>query len=94
MPNLPEIIGLTNIWYEEAFNNSTNLNLDNDTSIRVISVPYFIATKIEAFNGRGNNDYLGSPDIEDVVTVIDGREELLREVESSSPELKEYLSRN
>jgi hypothetical protein len=30
--------------------------------------PYFLATKIEAFEGRGDGDY-AAPDMEDIITV-------------------------
>jgi hypothetical protein len=37
----------------------------------------FVATKFEAFHGRGNNDHLASHDLEDIITVVDGRPELM-----------------
>ena len=39
----------------------------------MVTAPYFMATKIEAFYGRGGDDFLGSHDMEDIITVIDGR---------------------
>ena len=49
----------------------------------MITAPYFLATKFEAFHGRGNSDYRMSHDLEDIVTVIDGRPELASEVEKT-----------
>lgn len=43
------------------------------------AAPYFCATKLEAFGGRGKNDYLASHDLEDLITVVDGRPELLED---------------
>ena len=51
-----------------------------------------MATKIEAFKGRGEGDFLASRDIEDIIAVVDGRSELLDEVNDASPELRAYLS--
>ena len=51
----------------------------------------FIATKLEAFAGRGNNDYLFSHDLGDLLAVIDGRDVLIDECRRSTPELKNYL---
>ena len=48
--------------------------------IRMVSAPYFLITKLEAFNGRGNGDYLMSHDIEDIVAVLDGRPEIFDEM--------------
>jgi hypothetical protein len=46
----------------------------------------------DAFRGRGHADYFGSHDLEDFITVIDGRLSLLQEVEESSPELRGFLA--
>jgi hypothetical protein len=46
---------------------------------------------MEAFKGRGKNDFLGSRDFEDIVTLIDGRENIQRELFESPEEVKMYL---
>ena len=51
-----------------------------------------LATKLEAFKGRGRGDYLASADNEDVIAVIDGRPEVLTEVEACPRELRAYLA--
>jgi len=51
-----------------------------------------LITKLDAFNGRGNGDYMQSHDIEDIVTVLDGRPELLGELERAGPEIKQELA--
>jgi hypothetical protein len=63
-----------------------------ETAVRVIRAPVFIATKLEAFHGRGGGDYLASHDLEDLVAVIDGRGELQDECHQSPPELRAYLA--
>lgn len=60
-------------------------------AIRVLSAPLFIATKLEAFKGRGDGDYLASADIEDIVRVIDGRPELAQELTGCHQALRDYL---
>jgi hypothetical protein len=35
----------------------------------------FVATKLEAFASRGGGDFLTSHDLEDVLNIVDGREE-------------------
>lgn len=57
-----------------------------------VTPPYLVATKLEAFNSRGGGDHLGSRDLEDVVMLVDGREELTAEVAASAGDLRQYLS--
>ena len=42
--------------------------------------------------GRGNADYLASHDLEDLITVIDGRAGSLEEMKLADNELKKYLA--
>ena len=62
------------------------------TSIRVVTAPYFCATKLEAFRGRGKGDYLASHDLEDLITVVDGRPELLDELRSAPEDVRLYIA--
>lgn len=91
MPTDPDILGFSNIWYSPAIKAATRYDIDRMTTIRLVTAPYFLATKIEAFYGRGNGDYLGSHDIEDLVALIDGRKEILDEIDGMTGELREYL---
>ncbi len=90
MPTDSSILGFSNRWYCPALENAQRTKIGN-YEIRVITAPYFLATKLEAFHGRGKNDF-GSHDLEDVVTVIDGRPELVDEVRSAPSDLQKYLS--
>jgi hypothetical protein len=56
-----------------------------------VTAPYFVATKLEAFRGRGQGDLFASKDLEDVVTVVDGRPGLLGEVAREPSGLVAYL---
>jgi len=91
MPTDPSILGFSNRWYRPALRNAQTTQI-GDHNIRIVTAPYFLATKLEAFHGRGANDYGMSRDLEDIVTVIDGRPELAEEVSLSEPELRQYLS--
>jgi hypothetical protein len=46
---------------------------------------------LEAFSGRAKGDFLGSHDLEGLVSVIDGREALINEVRRESDELRAYI---
>jgi hypothetical protein len=60
-------------------------------TLRAITAPYFLGTKIEAFRGRGQRDYFASHDLEDFIAVIDGRPSLPQEIQEASPELRAFL---
>jgi hypothetical protein len=91
MPTNPSILGFSNRWYLPALQNARPISLGSYQA-KVITAPYFLATKLEAFHGRGTSDYPASRDLEDVVTVIDGRREIIDEVRQCDPQLRRYLS--
>ncbi|WP_200383410.1 hypothetical protein [Rhodocyclus tenuis] len=92
MPTLEQILGFANRWYPLALETAERVSLAGGCTIRLIAAPVFVATKLEAFAGRGQGDFLFSHDLGDLLAVIDGRESLLNECRSSSPELRTYLS--
>jgi predicted nucleotidyltransferase len=90
MPTDPSILGFSNRWYAAALKNARTLRVES-LDIRLITAPYFLATKLDAFHGRGKNDYRMSHDLEDIVTVMDGGPELAAEVREADAELRRYL---
>ncbi len=92
MPTASEILGFSNQWYPDAIHTSVAMVLPSGVRIRLVAPPYFVATKLEAFFGRGGGDYYGSHDLEDLVAVVDGRSELIEETRAADPKLKAYLS--
>jgi hypothetical protein len=91
MPTDESVLGFGNRWYEEAIHTAIQVALPSGRKICLISPPAFLGTKLEAFHGRGAGDFLASHDLEDIITVIDGRPELTKEVRQASPQLREYL---
>lgn len=91
MPTEADILGFGNQWYTAAMDNSEVVRLLDKVDIRMVSAPYFLITKLEAFDGRGNGDYILSHDIEDIIAVIDGRPELFEEVSQSELSLIDEL---
>ena len=53
---------------------------------------YLIASKLAAFTNRGNRDFWMSHDLEDLITVIDGRENIVSEIYHSKADVREYIS--
>ena len=85
------IIGFTNPWYASAFRHPEIHTVTKDISVKVISAVYFIATKLEAFTNRGNNDFIGSHDMEDIISVIECRPEIIDEILYSEQEVKGFI---
>ena len=87
-----EVLGFTNIWYEPALHHASMLILPGGPSIRVITAPFFLATKMEAFRGRGKMDFQASHDLEDFVAVLEGRENIVNEIAESPQDVRDYLA--
>lgn len=87
-----EVLGFTNIWYESALHHASIMALPGGPSIRVITAPFFLATKMEAFRGRGKMDFQASHDLEDFVAVIEGRENIVSEIAESPQDVRDYLA--
>ncbi|OVZ66207.1 hypothetical protein CDO46_02095 [Pigmentiphaga sp. NML030171] len=86
-----EVLGHSvNRWYAEAVKWARVMTLPAGETINVISAPFFIATKFESFDSRGRGDFLHR-DMEDILNVVDGREELLSELASSPVEVREFI---
>lgn len=92
MPDDEKVLGFTNQWYRDAFQKAETYILPAKLTIRLIPPTYFIATKLEAYLQRGNNDPIESRDVEDILTLIDGRAELLEELLDSPATLRAYVS--
>jgi predicted nucleotidyltransferase len=94
MPTDEKILGFSNRWYSAAIKHAVDDTLPDGQHISRVSAPYFIATKIEAFLGRGNHDFIMSHDFEDLMAVIDGREELGNECANvHDPQLRGYIAK-
>ncbi len=77
MPTLERVLGFSNRWYPLAMETAQIVGLPSGCEIRAISAPVFVATKLEAFAGRGKGDFLASHDLEDLLAVADGRASLV-----------------
>lgn len=92
MPTDAGILGFSNQWYPGAMKHSGTVELEPGVTIRLVTPPYFCATKIEAFHGRGKHDYVASHDLEDLIAVVDGRSALAHEVRSANTDVRNYIA--
>jgi hypothetical protein len=90
MPDDREILGFSNRWYASAAANAETRLIDGVT-IRIVRPIWFLATKLEAFAGRGKGDFQASRDIEDIVAVVDGRPEFLDELTASPDDVRTFV---
>ena len=93
MPTDSKILGFTNRWYTDGLVNRQTKRLPDGTSIFVFSLPYFIASKIEAVKGRGGNDLRFSHDLEDIVLVASGASDFEKAFESAPKEVRAYIKK-
>lgn len=92
MPDDEEILGFSNRWYAKGIETAVETSLDDGITIRRLTPPLFIATKLEAYRGRGGGDLIGSRDAEDVLLLVDGRQELVDEVVAADAEIRSYIA--
>ncbi len=92
MPVQPEVLGFSNTWYPYAVQTAVSLDLGEGVTIRVVSAVAFVATKLEAFASRGGGDFLSSHDFEDVLNIVDGREELAEEMAAAPAPLRQAVA--
>lgn len=93
MPCDESVLGFSNRWYTPGMANSIPYQLPNGRVIQIFSVPYLLASKIEAFIGRGNRSFYFSADIEDIVAILDGCDRLEAEVQQADVEVRRFLAR-
>jgi len=92
MPLDEKILGFSNRWYKPAMDSAVARELEPGLRVRVVTGLFFCATKLEAFAGRGKNDYLASHDLEDLVSVVDGRAELVEEIYAGPEDVRTYIA--
>jgi predicted nucleotidyltransferase len=92
MPSQAGILGFDNHWQGAGAPQATERALPSGAVIRALSPPYLLATKLEAFKGRGNGDFLASRDFADIIALVDGRQELIDEVAAADQQVRRYVA--
>ncbi len=92
MPVHSDVLGFANRWYPHAVESAEPVDLGEGLTIRLVSSVAFVATKLEAFVDRGRGDFMSSHDLEDVLNIVDGREELARELAAAPLALREFVA--
>lgn len=90
MPSEDGPFGPSNRWYKPGFETMKEVVVNDEIAIQILSAPYFLATKLEAFNSRGG-DYRTSHDFEDIVYVIDNRINIVEEICDADEAVKTFI---
>lgn len=87
------VLGSTvNRWYKSGMTSSQRYVLPlGDPEIMLLDAPHFIATKLEAMQARAT-DMRWSQDWEDIVYVVETRQELIAEIQQSTDALRSFVA--
>ncbi len=91
MPTMEGILGFTNRWYKDAVVSPMTLELPNGLSVNIVQSVYYLATKTEAFQTRGKGDYFTSHDFEDIAFIVNGRAELVAEMQAAESHVQNEM---
>ena len=80
----------SNAWFGPGFKNLETYTIDDETTIRIFPVSYFLATKFSAYRDRGT-DPRTSKDFEDIVYVLDNRLNIVNDIKKAPDEVRTYL---
>jgi predicted nucleotidyltransferase len=92
MPDDAEILGFSNRWYAKGIETAVTWPLTDTLDIRRLTPELFIATKLEAYLGRGEGDLFTSRDLEDILLIVDGRPEIIEEVQQADDDVQEFIA--
>lgn len=86
-----KVLGFANRWYRVGYEAAITAQLADGLALRHLSAPHFLATKFEAFKDRGQNDVYFSHDLEDILTVVEGRAAVAQELASASLDVRQHV---
>ncbi len=77
-------------WFAPGFNHLVSFDLE-EISIKCLSIPYYLASKFDAFYDRGSRDPRTSQDFEDIVYLLNYTSYLKEHIQKAEEEVKSYL---
>ncbi|MFZ2308195.1 MAG: hypothetical protein WAW73_06015 [Rhodoferax sp.] len=86
-----KVLGFANPWYRVGFEAAMSVELAGGLLLRHLSAPHFLATKFEAFKNRGQNDVYLSHDLEDIMTVMEGRAVVVQELTAADKAILQHV---
>jgi hypothetical protein len=89
-----KVLGFANPWYRVGFEAPLTVELTDGLLLRHLSAPHFLATKLEAFKDRGRNDVYLSHDLEDIITVMEGRSSVVQEMTAAEGAVRKHVGQS
>jgi predicted transcriptional regulator len=81
----------SNRWFEPGFNSAITILLE-DTAVQILPLPYFLASKLDAFFDRGVKDLYASHDLEDIVYLFNYGTTIVNQIlNTEGDDIKNYL---
>jgi predicted nucleotidyltransferase len=94
MPLDEKVLGFANRWYRVGYEAALAVELAGGLKLRHLSAPHFLATKFEAFKDRGQNDVYLSHDLEDIMTVLEGRSFVVQEMTTAHAAVRKHVGQS
>ncbi|MCU0434205.1 MAG: nucleotidyl transferase AbiEii/AbiGii toxin family protein [Bacteroidia bacterium] len=91
IPTQDPSIGFSNRWYRDGFLSAQEIDSVPGNTFKILTPPFFIATKLEAFLSRGKGMGRTSHDFEDIVFLLENRTTIWDEMAVTEGELFDYL---
>lgn len=80
----------TNRWFAPGFERRYQLMLD-EVEISLMPLPYFLASKFDAFFNRGSKDPRTSHDFEDIIYILTYTSDLTQKIMEAEDSVRNYL---
>jgi len=92
MPTDAEVLSFGNPWFADGYKNKVQIAV-GEFNLWFFNLPYFVASKLEAFNSRGEKygDIRESKDLEDIALLLNGCNTLEEQVLSSDENVKVFI---
>ncbi len=80
-----------NRWFAAGFHKAIIVRLE-EVEVQILPLPYFMASKLDAFFDRGRQDVYASHDLEDIVYLLNYSTQLVEQILNADDEaVKNYL---
>jgi hypothetical protein len=77
IPDESSVVGYRTIeWFKEGREHVEKRKLPSGKEINILPLAYYLATKLESWKDRGRGDFLSSADMEDIIGIVDGNDNL------------------
>ena len=93
MPLHGDALGFTNQWYRSGVSTAVRVELAESVSIWILDPPHFLASKLEAYRGRGDDDPYTSHDLEDVISVVASRPACVEEARAAGSDVSGWIAK-